>query len=331
MFSFFHLRVVHIYCLFLLLSLCPGTMYPQDSIGEEDSFTQQQFITGCAKYRERVIHEIEQVLNSLVLLSNSLASTSFNPDAHYRFSELIVKGTLPENHEMSIVPVTNTMAKIFAEDQFASNIYHEWIEDNRFGLMELGFLVSIGFLEEKAPYKLTTLQALWQEFSFYGFREDMVIADIGAGNGFLSFILLESGLKSKIVMTEVDKDFLTLLETKQDKYHIDYEESQIQLVKGSKTSLGLGDQKVDCIILREVFHHLQDPYAILQDCKKHLNAGGYIVLREATKDLIEKQSERCSKATTYQKITSTMDKAGYTLLQESIIDESYMLRYSPRD
>lgn len=331
MFSFFGLRVAHIYCFFLLLALCPGRMYTQPASGEEVTFTQQQFITGCAKYRERVIHEIEQVLNSLVLLSNSLAATSSNPNAHYRFSELIVKGTMPENHEMSIVPVTNTMTKIFAEDQFAANIYHEWIKENRFSLMELGFLVSIGFLEEKAPYKLSSLQALWQEFSFYGFRENMVIADIGAGNGFLSFILLESGLKLNVILTEVDQDFLTLLETKQDKYQIDYQESQIQLMKGSKTSLGLGGQKADCIILREVFHHLQDPFAILQDCKKQLNEGGYIVLREATKDLIEKKSERCSKATTYEKIKSTMDKAGFTLLQESIIDKSYMLKYSPRD
>ena len=269
------------------------------------------------------------VLTSLVELSNSLAATSFNPEAHYRFSELIVKGTLPENHEMSIVPVTNTMHKIFAEDKFAANVYQEWIRDNRFALMELGFLVSQSFLEEDSPYKLTSLQELWQEFSFYGFRENMTIADIGAGNGFLSFILLESGLKLNIVITEVDPDFLALLETKQDKYLVDYQETQIQLLEGSKTSLGLGEQKADCIILREVFHHLQDPYAILQDCKKHLNTEGYIVLREATKDLIEKRSERCSKATTYEKITTTMEKAGYTLIQESIIDESYMLKYSP--
>jgi len=322
---------IPVYVLWLMLFFCPGTTYPQFSGGQDVSFTQQHFITGCAKYRARVIQEIEQVLTSLTVLSNSLAATSSNPEAHYRFSELIVKGTLPENREMSIVPVTNMMAKIFVEDKFAANVYHEWIRENQFVLMELGFLVSIGLMEEEPPYKLNSLQALWQEFSFYGFKDDMVLADVGAGNGFLSFILLESGLRLKIVMTEVDQDFLKLLETKKDKYHIDYKESQIQLMEGSKTSLGLGQQKVDCIIFREVFHHLQDPYAILQDCKKHLNEEGYIVLREATKDLIEKKSERCSKATTYEKIKVTMDKAGFTLLQETIIDDSYMLKFRPRN
>lgn len=304
-------------------------VFAQPGNPTEETLSQQQFITGCAQYRESIIHEIEIVLSSFVQLSNSLASLSPVPEAHIQFRDLIVKASLPENDEMSMGPVYKVLRDLFEEDSLALSVYKDWLEENRFILMELGFLVSIGLLDEKSPYRLGDLKHLWEEFAFYELRSGMVIADIGAGNGFLSWILLNSGLPLTIIMTEVDQDFIALLETKMVAAQDVFPPQAISLMRGGNKTLGLEDRKVNCFIFREVFHHLKDPVTILKEARVHLHDDGYVILREATKDLVTEKAVRCNKATTYEKIIQAMAKAGYKLVDEAIIDESYLLRFKP--
>lgn len=316
-------------CLYLFFFPLVPTFTQQVS-STADTLSQQQFITGCAKYRESVIHEIETALTSFVQLSDSLAITSAIPEAHIRFRNLIVKAILPENHEMSTEPIRKVVRELFNGDPYASVVYENWIDKNGFALEELGFLSSVGLLERDPPYRLTSSKELWLETAFYGFRSGMTIADIGAGNGFLSFILLNSGLKTNLILTEIDEEFIALLKVKIAGYHSgSFSGNTVLLKTGTDKELGLKDEKVDCMIFREVFHHLSDPMSILLDAKAHLNEGGYIVLAEQTIDLEPQKSERCNKATTYEKIMKTMNKAGFTLVDQEIIDRSYMLKFKP--
>jgi SAM-dependent methyltransferase len=310
----------------ILLLICQSSRAQLDA-GTGLLFTKEQFIKGCANYRARVLHELEDEMISFAEMADSLAMTSSHPEVHQQLMVELLKGMLPENREMDSGAALRAAQKLFNNDMVSMIIYKEWFDQNGLAISELGFLVGIGLLEEQPPYKLANLKNLWEEFSFYQFKEGMTIADIGAGNGFLSFILLESGFKADLLLTEIDKDFLNFLELKVQAYQRIHTEGSVRLIRAYNTSLGLGDRKVDCMILREVFHHLEDPDAILADAKKHLTPGGCIILSEATRDLEIPKSERCNKATTYDKILKSMTEAGFQLIDKNIIDNSYMLRF----
>jgi len=103
--------------------------------------------------------------------------------------------------------------------------------------------------------------------------------------------------------------------------------SSISLIKGTDKELGLGDLKVDRLLLREVFHHLKDPESILKDISLHLKPDGYLIVEESTKELSKKGEERCNQATTYKKIMKEFGAAGYELEGLEISGSFYMLRF----
>lgn len=292
-----------------------------------DTLTQQQFIQGCARYRQSVIEGIETSLSDFVSLVDALAATSSYPEVHYAIRDGIIQATLKEQREVSKGAIYQAIHRMAPKDSMALRLYEHWLNENSVPLMELQFLVANGILDSKPPYKLGSLQEIWQEFSFYGLEANMTIADIGAGNGLISFILLESGLPLSLILTEVDDDLLKLLGNKIEQYPLSVESQSLRLEVGNQKNLGLRDVKVDVMIFREVFHHFKYPKLILQDISNFLKEDGYVVLKEGTKDLHEGDPETCKQATTYKRIIKEWTSAGFALVQEKVIDGSYMLKF----
>ena len=292
-----------------------------------DKLTQQQFIQGCASYRQSVIDDIEAALSEFAYLTNGLASTSANPEVHIALRDGIIQATLREEQEVSKGSISRAILKLSQNDSMALRLYQDWIDDHSMALTELQFLVSSKVLDPNPPYKLGNLREVWKEFSFYDLCAHQTMADIGAGNGLISFILLESGLPLNIILTEVDEDFLQLLDTKVDRYKQTHPEYAVQVLPAGERQLGLEGQKVDRMIFREVYHHLRNPEAILQDISRHLTNGGLVILKEGTRDLEDKDHKQCPKATTYKQIIKQFNAAGLILIQEEVIDGSYMLKF----
>lgn len=304
---------------------CPTGIFSQEEVGPGEILSQQQFIMGCAAYRQRVIHDLEDVLTEFINLSNAMAQVSANPQAHSAVKEMILKSSMMDSHDMTVL---NDGARSFGLlDSIERSNYKNWFDENEYSLMELQFLISNGIIEAERPYILGDLKDLWREFHFYELKSNMTVADIGAGNGVISFILLESGLPLNLVMTEIDEDFLAILKTKIVKYSSRNELSSISLIRGADKDLGLYDLKVDRILLREVYHHLTDPQSILKDISLHLKPGGYLILKEGTKELRKKGQGQCYMATTYKKIIKECSASGYELVALEIIGDSYLLKF----
>lgn len=305
----------------------PGVALSQDPLVMGDTLTQQQFLQGCGRYRESVIHDIEGALAEFASLTEGLASISAHPEGHIALRDGIIQATLKEEHEVSKGAIYRAILSLSQSDSMALRLYEDWIEANSFALTEFQFLVSSQILDPRPPYKLGPLREIWKEFSFYDLHAGMTLADIGAGNGLISFILVESGLPLNIVMTEIDDDFLALLDAKVVQYRMDYPKDSIVVLEGGERSLGLGALKVDRMLFREVYHHLRNPQAILSEIEAHLKDGGYVVLKEGTRDLEDENHKPCSKATTYKQIRKEFASAGLTLVEEAIVDGAYMLKF----
>lgn len=313
--------------IFLWIVLSPLAVFAQSELVSGDTLSQQQFIQGCARYRQNVIHDIESALSDFVLLTEGLAETSSNPASHIALRDVIIQATLHEEHEVSKGSAFQAIRKLAENDSMAFRLYEYWLDENYFALNELQFLVGNQILDSKPPYKLGVLKDIWQEFSFYGLKANMTIADIGSGNGVISFILYESGLPLNLILTEIDDDFLQLLESKISRFQDGNLNGSIQLVKGNEKTLGLPESKVDLFIFREVFHHLKHPKPILKDILNYLDDDGYVVLKEGTRDSPDQDYKPCKQAITYKQILRDWVAAGFVLVQEKVIDGSHMLKF----
>lgn len=322
-------KVIFRHWIFAMMLFCPVLAFPQAQELTGDTLSQIQFIQGCASYRQSIIHDIESALSDFTILADGLASTSSNPEVHIALRDGIIQATLKEEQEVSKSSIYNAIHKLAQKDSMALRLYESWLKENSLALTELQFLVAYGILDAKSPFKLGSLKEIWREFSFYGLKANMTIADIGAGNGVISFILLESGLPLKLIMTEIDEDFLQLLEHKIDQYKVRTTGDSILLRNGGERTLGLQDLKVDLMIFREVFHHLKYPMPILEEISNHLKENGYVVLKEGTRDFPDKDQKPCSKATTHRQIIKEWTAAGFVLVAEEIIDGSYLMKFKP--
>ncbi len=315
-------------CFFLLgILLFPFPVSPQASLVSGDTLSQQQFLQGCARYRQNVIHDIESALSDFALLVDGLSKTSSNPAAHIALRDVIIQATLHEEHEGSKSSALQAIHKLAENDSMALRLYEYWLGENFFALNEFQFLVGNQILDPKPPYKLGALRDIWQEFSFYGLKANMVVADIGAGNGVISFILHESGLPLNLILTEIDEDFLQLLEGKISRFQDENPKGTLQVVKGNEKTLGLPQSKVDLVIFREVYHHLKHPKPILADILNYLDKDGYVVLVEGTRDSPDPDYKPCSQAITYKQIIKEWTAAGYILAQQKVVDGSFLLKF----
>jgi 2-polyprenyl-3-methyl-5-hydroxy-6-metoxy-1,4-benzoquinol methylase len=292
-----------------------------------DTLSLQQFIKGCAAYRQYVIHDIINVLTGFTAVSEELERTSPCPEAHRIFRNLFIENTLSPGHTRLSSSMHKAKAILHNRDDLALTVYQKWINANTWPLFELQFLVSNNILEARSPFVLTNLKNSWEEFSFYGLHAHMSIADIGAGNGFISFILKESGFPLNVVMTEIDAEYLDMLHFKVNQYLLRNPLDSIRVVKAEMKNLGLPDIRVDCILLREVFHHLKYPRAILRDIPARIHENGVVILKESTRDLKANKKERCNKAVSYAKIIRMMHASGFALQDEKDIDDAYLLKF----
>ena len=315
--------------IFLLVVISSTIGYAQSNSESADTLTVQQFLKSCAVYREFAMEGIEGALTDFVALSDALASTSNVPEAHKQFRDLIIKAALPENHDKKSDYAPAMIRKIFSNDSLSVQIYLSWLAEHYYEVQELSFLVQSNFLEAEPPYRMSSPRALWEEIQFYNIKQGMSLADIGAGNGFLGFVLAGTEVPEHISMTEVDPDMLVYMKQRLENGGHFFESSTLSIIEAETKTTNLGEEYFDRLIMREVLHHLGQPIDVLLDCKKHLKPGGSLFLKEGTKDLPGDKYMKCNKALTYPQVLKLVKKAGFQVVKQKVIDDSWMLELKP--
>ena len=116
-----------------------------------------------------------------------------------------------------------------------------------------------------------------------GFRADSKIADIGAGTGIFSRLLLERG--SRVIAVEPNDDMRRFAEA-------DFAEFEsFTAVKAPAENTGLPAASVDFITTAQAFHWF-DTELFREECRRILKPGGKVVIIWNTRDFDEQLSER---------------------------------------
>jgi ubiquinone/menaquinone biosynthesis C-methylase UbiE len=114
-----------------------------------------------------------------------------------------------------------------------------------------------------------------------GIKPGMVVADIGAGSGYMSLRLaVRVGSTGKVYAEDVQPEMLALLRQNQAKAKL----SNIETILGSETDPKLPAGKMDLILLVDVYHEFSQPQKMLRKIREALKPDGRLVLLEYRKE-----------------------------------------------
>jgi ubiquinone/menaquinone biosynthesis C-methylase UbiE len=122
--------------------------------------------------------------------------------------------------------------------------------------------------QEERPTRL--LEAL-------GIRPGEVIADVGAGSGYLTFPLAKrTGPQGKVYAVDIQPEMLAIIRKKMQERQV----TNIELVQGEEADPKLPAEAVDVILLVDVYHEFSMPWEMTRTMVRALKPGGRIVFVE---------------------------------------------------
>lgn len=112
-------------------------------------------------------------------------------------------------------------------------------------------------------------------------KSGMMVADVGAGTGYMSLRLARRVAPGGIVYAEdIQPEMLRLLRQNADRERI----GNVQTVLGSETDPKLPSGKLDLILLVDVYHEFSQPQKMLRRMRDALKPDGRLVLVEYRKE-----------------------------------------------
>lgn len=107
-------------------------------------------------------------------------------------------------------------------------------------------------------------------------QPDDVIADIGAGSGYHVFKMAPKVPEGEIYAVDIQEEMLSAMRLKKNKTNSD----NVNLVKGDEKSVNLPDNKIDKILLVDVYHEFSFPFEMMASIKSSLKDDGEVYLIE---------------------------------------------------
>ncbi|MGD1865864.1 MAG: class I SAM-dependent methyltransferase [Phormidesmis sp.] len=107
-------------------------------------------------------------------------------------------------------------------------------------------------------------------------EKDDVVADIGAGLGYISFQLARWVKEGKVVAVDVQPEMLALLEAERDKYKVD----NIETVLSTEADPNLPTESIDMAVMFDAYHEFEYPAEMMAGIVSALKPGGQVVLAE---------------------------------------------------
>jgi precorrin-6B methylase 2 len=105
-------------------------------------------------------------------------------------------------------------------------------------------------------------------------RPGDVVADIGAGSGYLSWRMAEIvGNKGRVYANDIQQEMLDLLTRNMAEHHT----TNFQAVLGTITDAQLPTNTLDLAIMVDVYHEFDHPHEMMQSIVRALKPGGRIV------------------------------------------------------
>ncbi len=114
-----------------------------------------------------------------------------------------------------------------------------------------------------------------------GLKPGMVVADVGAGTGYMSLrMAARVGPTGKVYANDIQPEMLRMLR----KNAANAKLTNVETVLGSENDPKLPANSVDLILMVDVYHELSQPQLMLRKMREALKADGRLVLLEYRKE-----------------------------------------------
>ncbi|NER78460.1 MAG: methyltransferase domain-containing protein [Leptolyngbya sp. SIO1D8] len=107
-------------------------------------------------------------------------------------------------------------------------------------------------------------------------QPDDVVADIGAGTGYMTVRLAEQLPAGQVLAVDVQPEMLELLEDRLQAEGI----SKVKVIQGAVDDPHLPAERVDLALMVDAYHEFEFPYEMMMQLKAALKPGGQVVLAE---------------------------------------------------
>ena len=101
---------------------------------------------------------------------------------------------------------------------------------------------------------------------------DAVVADIGAGSGYFTFLLARLLPRGRVIAEDIDEDMLKIVERKKAAVHA----INVDTVLGTTTDPKLPPGGVDAVLLVDTYHEWDHPYEMMTAVLRELKPGGRV-------------------------------------------------------
>jgi len=138
--------------------------------------------------------------------------------------------------------------------------------------------VGVDWLERPNREKQEKLSLLVKSLKL---KPGMVVADIGAGSGVVSFLLSEQvGPRGRVIAVDVQQKMLNRLAKRMKQLGV----KNVKPYKGTAKSPKLKPGSVDLALFVDVYHEFEYPWEMMRDISKALKPGGRAVFVEYRKE-----------------------------------------------
>ena len=120
-----------------------------------------------------------------------------------------------------------------------------------------------------------------QALDALGIRAGMVVADVGAGTGYMSLRMARRvGPTGKVYANDLQPEMLQKLRAKSQREKL----SNVETVQGTESDPKLPPNTMDLVLLVDVYHEFSQPQAMLDKIRESLKPDGRLVLLEYRKE-----------------------------------------------
>lgn len=142
-----------------------------------------------------------------------------------------------------------------------------------------------------------------------GLKEEMTIADIGAGRGRMTvFFSIRVGENGRVFANEIDETALNYLKERCIRNNM----LNVTTVMGTVDSPLLPAGEVDIAFMLLTYHHLEKPVDMLKNSVHCLKKDGVLVIVEHDP---ERSGESGREVTSLEKLTREADEAGFEIIE----------------
>ena len=103
-------------------------------------------------------------------------------------------------------------------------------------------------------------------------KPDAVVADIGAGSGYFTFLLSPLVPRGKVIAEDIDADMLKIVDRKKAQFHT----ANVETILGTTSDPNLPAGGVDAVLLVDTYHEWDHPYEMMTAILRELKPGGRV-------------------------------------------------------